>query len=194
LERRYLAAVTAGGAAVGAGAVIPAVGIGVSVALSAVETAGFLEASALFAQTITEVHGIAVENPDRARTLVMTMMLGSAGSDLIKQLAGQVSGTGQSKPKFWGELVTQGLPEAAINQIASRVQKIFVRRFATTQGASLIGRAIPFGIGAVVGGIGNNVLGRKVVASSRGAFGEAPIDFPAGLVQRSIPLRSKLSR
>jgi hypothetical protein len=178
LERRYLTAVTSGGAAVGASAVIPAVGVGVSLALSAVETAGFLEASALFAQSVTEIHGIAVEDPERARTLVMTMMLGTAGSDLIKQLAGQVTGSGPAKPKFWGELVTKSLPEAAFNQVTSRIQRNFVRRFATTQGASIVGRAIPFGIGAVVGGAGNNLLGRKVVKSSRTAFGPAPEVFP----------------
>ena len=49
LERRYLTAVTTGGALVGASAVIPAVGVGASLALSTVETGGFLEASALFA-------------------------------------------------------------------------------------------------------------------------------------------------
>ncbi len=184
LERRYVAAVTTGGAAVGASAVIPAVGIGISFALSAVETAGFLEGSALFAQSVTEIHGIAVDEPDRARTLVMTMMLGTAGSDLIKQLAGQVTGKGPAKPKFWGELVTKSLPEAALNQVASRVQGIFVRRFATSQGATFIGRAIPFGIGAVIGGAGNNILGRKVVTSSRSAFGPAPAEFPAGLEPR----------
>ena len=48
LERRYLAAVTSGGAAVGATAVIPGVGTGITLALSGVETAGFLEATALF--------------------------------------------------------------------------------------------------------------------------------------------------
>jgi hypothetical protein len=179
LERRYLAAVTSGGAAVGASAVIPAVGVGISLALSAVETAGFLEASALFAQSVTEVHGIAVDEPERARTLVMTMMLGSAGSDLITQLAGQVTGSGPAKPKFWGELVTKSLPEAALNQVASRVQRSFVRRFATTQGVSVVGRALPFGVGAVVGGAGNNILGRKVVRSSRTAFGPAPEAFPS---------------
>ena len=67
LERRYLAAVTSGGAAVGASAVIPGVGVGISLALSGAETAGFLETSALFAQSVTEVHGIAVDDPERAR-------------------------------------------------------------------------------------------------------------------------------
>jgi hypothetical protein len=184
LERRYVIAVTTGGAAVGASAVIPAVGVGVSFALSAVETAGFLEASALFAQSITEIHGIAVDEPERARTLVMAMMLGTTGSDLVKQLAGQITGKGPTKPKFWGELVTKSLPEAALNQVASRVRSIFVRRFATSQGATFIGRAIPFGVGAVIGGAGNNMLGRKVVTSSRSAFGPPPESFPLGLEPR----------
>src|SRR5690606_2750873 len=48
LERRSLTAVTTGGAAVGASAALPVVGIGTSMALSAVETGGFLEASALY--------------------------------------------------------------------------------------------------------------------------------------------------
>ena len=63
LERRYLTAVTMGGGAVGATAAIPAVGTGTSLVLSGVETAGFLEASALFAQSITEVHGICCGRP-----------------------------------------------------------------------------------------------------------------------------------
>ncbi len=65
LERRYLAAVTTGGAAVGATAVVPGIGTGVTLALSGVETVGFLEATALFAQSVAEVHGLAVTDPDR---------------------------------------------------------------------------------------------------------------------------------
>jgi hypothetical protein len=181
LEKRYLAAVTTGGAAVGASAVIPGVGVGISLALSGVETAGFLEASALFAQSVTEVHGIAIDDPERARTLVMTMMLGTAGSDLVKQLAAQAAGVGPSRGRFWGELVTKSLPQAALGQVGDRVKRAFIRRFVTTQGASVVGRAMPFGIGAVIGGTGNHMLGRKVVSSSRDAFGPAPLQFAAAL-------------
>ena len=49
LEKRYLAAVTTGGAAVGVAAALPAIGTVASLALSTAETAGFLEVSALFA-------------------------------------------------------------------------------------------------------------------------------------------------
>jgi hypothetical protein len=181
LERRYLAAVTTGGALVGASAAIPAVGIVASIALSSVETAAFLEASALFAQSVTEVHGIAVEDPERARTLVMTMILGGAGTELVEQLAGEVVGAGPTRTSFWGELVTKSLPKSAIGKIAGRVRTYFVKRFATREGANIVGRAIPFGIGAVIGGTGNHLLGRRVVQSARTAFGAPPQSFPLTL-------------
>ncbi|GAB3033176.1 hypothetical protein GCM10027052_07960 [Parafrigoribacterium mesophilum] len=195
LERRFLAAVTSGGAAVGASAVIPGVGVGISLALSGAETAGFLEASALFAQSVTEVHGIAVEDPERARTLVMAMMLGSAGSDLVKQLAQEAAGTGGTRSRFWGELVTKNLPKTALGQIGSRVRRAFVRRFTATQGANVVGRVIPFGVGAVIGGVGNRLLGRKIVASSRTAFGPPPADFPLVLGPMIYqPRRNRIQR
>jgi hypothetical protein len=181
LERRYLTAVTSGGALVGASAAIPAVGIGTSLVLSGVETAGFLEASALFAQSVTEIHGIAVTDPERARTLVMTMMLGNGGVDLVRQFAGQAVGTGPSRNVYWGEMVTKSLPRAAFGPIADHIQKAFLRRFAVTQSGTIIGRAIPFGIGAVIGGTGNHLLGRKVVNSARTAFGPPPAAFPLTL-------------
>jgi hypothetical protein len=181
LERRYLAAVTTGGALVGATAAIPAIGTVVSIALSTAETAGFLEASALFAQSVTEVHGIAVTDPERARTLVMTMILGSAGSDLVEQLASEVVGTGPARSAFWGELVTKNLPKSALGGVARRLRSFFLKKFAANEGAGIIGRAIPFGVGAVIGGVGNHFLGRRVVTSSRSAFGPAPSQFPATL-------------
>jgi hypothetical protein len=181
LEREYLAAVTTGGAAVGASAVIPGVGWGVSLALSGVETAGFLEASALFAQSVTEVHGIAVSDPDRARALVMAMLLGGPGASLVRQFAGEAMGTAPARTAFWGELVTSKLPKAAMSGLTETIRKQFIRRFAASQGASVLGRALPFGIGAVVGGTGNHLLGRKVVTTARTAFGAAPAEFPIDL-------------
>jgi len=195
LERRYLAAVTTGGALVGASAVIPAVGVGASLALSAVETGGFLEASALFAQSVTEVHGIAVDDPDRARALVMTLILGSAGTDLVKQLAGQASG-GAGRDVFWGEMLAKNLPKAAMGKIADQIKKSFMKRFAATQSTNIIGRAIPFGIGAVVGGSGNHLLGRQIIRASREAFRAPGLEFPEALAIRvrepKVPMRARV--
>lgn len=177
LERQYLTAVTTGGAAVGASAVVPGVGMAAALGLSGAETVGFLETTALFAQSVTEVNGIALDDPERARTLVMAMILGSPGTQLINQLAGQVAG-GQVRTAFWGEMVTSSLPKQVVNGIGGQVRDQFVRRFAARQGTTILGRALPFGIGAAVGGLGNHSLGRKVIQSSRTGFGLPPAHFP----------------
>jgi hypothetical protein len=189
LERRYLAAVTTGGAAVGVTAVIPAIGTGITLALSGLETAGFLEATALYAQSLSELHGIAVDDPERARALVLTMMLGHEGSDLVRQLAGQAAGGGATRTAYWGELVTTSLPSMLVGPLVDRLKSAFVRQFALRGGTSLIGRAIPFGVGAVIGGAGNNIVGRRVVQNSRLAFGGPPTEFPAALAPAIVTVR-----
>lgn len=177
LERQYLAAVTTGGAAVGASAVIPGVGMVAALGLSGAETVGFLETTALFAQSVTEVHGIALDDPERARMLVMAMILGAPGTQLIKQLGGQIAG-GQVRTAFWGEMVTSSLPKQVVSGIGGQVRDQFIKRFAARQGTTILGRALPFGIGAAVGGLGNHALGRKVIQASRTGFGMPPTQFP----------------
>ena len=189
LERRYLAAVTTGGAAVGATAVIPAIGTGVTLALSGLETAGFLEATALYAQSLSELHGMAIDDPERARALVLTMMLGREGSDLVRQLAGQVTGAGPARSAYWGELVTSSVPALALGPLVDKLKRAFIRQFAVRGSAGIIGRAIPFGIGAVIGGAGNNIVGRRVVQNSRLAFGAPPPVFPAALTSAERTVR-----
>ncbi|HWT34497.1 MAG TPA: hypothetical protein VN107_12070, partial [Microbacterium sp.] len=174
LERRYLAAVTTGGAAVGATAVVPGIGTGVTLALSGAETIGFMESTALFAQSLAELHGIHVDDPDRARALVLALMLGSDGIALLSQFGGQVRGRGPTRSAYWGEVITQTLPKAAVRPVIDKLKTMFVRHFAARAGASWAGKALPFGVGAVVGGVGNNVLARRVVGSARRAFGPAP--------------------
>jgi hypothetical protein len=178
LEQRYLAAVTTGGAATGAAAALPGIGTAASIALSGVETAGFLEASALFAQSVAELHGIAVEDPERSKALVMALMLGDTGATLVQQFAKEASGNGPSRSAYWGELVTKRLPAQLLKRLTQRIRRSFVRRFAARQGASIVLRAVPFGIGAVVGGTGNHLAGRKIVAATRDAFGPPPPTFP----------------
>lgn len=183
LERRYLTAITTGGAAVGAAASFPAVGTGTSLALSGVETVGFMESSALFAQSVAELHGIAVTDPNRARTLVMTMILGNGGRELLEQFAQQATGRSGPRSLYWGELVTTNLSGPLVGMVADRLKQVFIQRFVVTQGTSIVGRTIPFGVGAVIGGTGNHLMARRVLRSSQAAFGEVPFQFSAELEQ-----------
>lgn len=190
LERRYLYTATGAGAAVGATAVVPGVGTGVGLALAGVETAGFLEATALFAQSLAEVHAVRVENPDRARALVLALMLGDEGIALVRQLSAQAGpGPTSSRPAFWGELVTKTIPKGAVSPLLDKLTKTFVTQFAGRMGGTWVGKAMPFGIGAVIGGTGNHILARRVLASSRRAFPPAPLELPAELEPRPSTLR-----
>lgn len=189
LEKRFLSVVTSSGAGVGAAAVVPGVGTGIGLALTGVETALFLESSALFAQSITEIHGIAVTDPDRARTIVMAMMLGQSGSELVRGLAAQATGQVIPRNRFWGDVIARNVPQGLIGPIADRVKNVFLRRFARNASTGAVGRLLPFGIGAVIGGTGSHLLGRKIVASSRTAFGPAPDVFPLNL--EPLPRKQK---
>jgi hypothetical protein len=119
------------------------------------------------------------------------MMLGREGSDLVRQLAGQLSGSGSSRTAYWGELVASSLPRAVVGPLVDRLKAAFLRQFAVRGGASIVARAIPFGIGAVVGGTGNNMLGRRIIQNSRLAFGPAPADFAAALDLPPLVIRTR---
>ncbi|MDO5053602.1 MAG: hypothetical protein Q4E05_12015 [Pseudoclavibacter sp.] len=181
IERQYLNTVTATGGAAGAAAIMPGIGTVASVAVTGVETAGFLEMTTLFGQAVAEIHGLAVSDPVRARALVQSLLLGSEVQQLVRQFGARAVGGGASQQAFWGELITSSLPAAAMGELSQRIQRQFLRRFAARQGVGTIGRLLPFGVGAAVGGAGNRLLGRRVVRNAREAFGPAPLGFPLDL-------------
>lgn len=59
--------------------------------------------------------------------------------------------------------------------------KNFVTKYGTKQGILVLGKSIPFGIGAAIGAGGNLVLGNMTVRAARHAFGEPPAQWPTSL-------------
>ncbi|UVJ39917.1 hypothetical protein [Arthrobacter sp. CJ23] len=182
LERDYLAAVTGGGAAVGATAVVPGIGTAASLGLSAVATIGFLEATALYAASLAELHGIRLVDPDRARTMVMAIMLGEEGTALLGALSGQSLGRSTGVSNAWGKTLTKKLPGGGFGLVRDAIQRAFLKSLLKRQGTAFLGRALPFGVGAVVGGAGNLVMGRAVAATAKQAFGPMPETIPGELL------------
>lgn len=178
LERDYLTAVAGTGAAVGGTAAVPGVGTMASLGLSAAATVGFLEATAVYAASIAELHGVHLEDPERARTTIMAIMLGEEGTSLLSALSGQALGRGGHPTKAWGAALNRSVSSSAVKAMQGTVQKRFLKWMLKKQGGALVGRALPFGIGAVVGGAGNLVMGRAVIRSTREAFGPAPAVLP----------------
>lgn len=179
LEKAYLRDVTVGGGAVGASAFVPGLGTAASVGLSVLAVGGYLERTAIYAQSMAELHGVHVEDPDKARLMVMAIMLGEDGSVLMNSILAHTGKTGGVSRK-WGMMM--GSKDAGkIFSIERTIRNMFIKRFLTRQSGALLGRALPFGVGAVVGGGANLALGRSVVKSVAYSFGDLPATFPANL-------------
>lgn len=182
LERDYLTGMGAGGAAIGASAIIPGVGTAAALGISAGATVVFLEATALYAQSVAELHGIRVQDPERAQVMVMAIILGEQGQAMLQGMTGHALGNGKTPMQAWGKTVNKSMPLALVKTIVGPMQKMFLKKMAVKGGASIVGRALPFGVGAVIGGVGNVMMGRAVIASAGRAFGPAPFEIPAELL------------
>ena len=176
LEKRYLAAVMASGAAVGSAAAFP--GIGTITALSAVagETVVFLEATALFVLAVAEVHGIPAGHREHRRALVLSVLVGDDSKGAVRDLVGP----GRTNGAWLGES-TAALPLPVVSQLNNRLLKYFVKRYALRRGAIAFGKMLPMGIGAVIGGGGNRLMGKKIISNARTAFGPPPGRWPVAV-------------
>ncbi len=176
LEKRYLAAVMASGAAVGSAAAFP--GIGTLAALSAVagETLVFLEATTVFVLAVADVHGIPLEQRERRRALVLAVLVGEESRGAIADLIGPSRTSGA-----WLAEGADMLPLPALAQLNTRLMRYFVKRFTLKRSAMAFGKMLPVGIGAAVGGGGNRMMGKKIVNNARAAFGPAPSRWPVSL-------------
>lgn len=187
LDREFKRSMTGGGALIGATSAVPGVGTATSLGLSALATGSFLELCALYAQSIAELSGISTADPERAKLLVMGVMLGEEGRRLLGELSAQAAGRGRgpmaSMVPLRGPANLAAGSSSMGGLVAEQIKRQFIRRFFVRQSASMLGRAIPFGIGAVVGGVGNRALSGQIIRSAHKSFGELPEETPPALVE-----------
>ena len=169
LERRYLSATASVGAAAGGAAALPGVGTAATLAASGAEIVAFIEATALFTLAVAEVHGVYVSDPEGRRALVIAVLLGESGAAVLESEAGR-SG-------HWQEVLTRRGSREGISGIKRRLARHLVTRFGSRQGALLVGRALPLGIGAGIGAAGNAALAKASIRASRRIFGPPPAQF-----------------
>jgi hypothetical protein len=178
LERQYLAAVSALGAAGGATAAVPGVALPAALVTNVVEVAAFLQASVVFALAYADVHGVQVDDLERRRTLVTAILLGNSGSAVVRQVAGRTG-------PHWGRAITRAIPMSSINAVNKVLGRHFVTKYGTKQGILVLGRQLPFGLGAAIGAGGNAALGRAAVVAARRAFGPPPAEFPPPVTEEA---------
>jgi hypothetical protein len=114
LEKRYVTAVTASGAAVGSTAVLPGLGTLAALSAAAGETAVFLEATAFYALAIAAVYGVLTEDRERRRAMVLSVLVG----DDSKQAMSDLIGGGRTSGAWLSEGVAS-LPLSSLSQLNS---------------------------------------------------------------------------
>ncbi|MGA9873964.1 MAG: hypothetical protein WBQ44_22860 [Rhodococcus sp. (in: high G+C Gram-positive bacteria)] len=187
LENRFLLAVTGSGSAVGGAAAIPAIGTMASLATVGAETAFFIESSALLTLSVASVHGIPVHDHQQRRALVLAVALGESGMQIVQKTVG-------TSAKNWGTLITSRVPGGAMTTMNKSLVKKFVQKYLAKRSALLVGKLLPAGIGAVIGGTGNRIIGKGVIKNAREAFGPAPRAWPQTMVIDPDPVDGILER
>jgi hypothetical protein len=170
LERHYLSTVAGLGMANGAVAAAPGPGTAAATALAALEIPSYIEATTLFVLAVSEVHDVDVEDLEYRRLLVMAVLMGNAGVETVRRMSER---TGQ----HWASRIVGSVSGAQLRRINDVLGRHFVTKHGTKQGILVLGRDVPFGIGAVIGAGGNYALGRASVKAARKAFGPAPREW-----------------
>jgi hypothetical protein len=176
LEKRYLTALTASGAAVGSTATFPGVGTVAALSAGAGETVFFLEATALFVLALASVYGIPADHRERRRALVLAVLVG----DDTKRALGELIGPARTNGGWLAEGMAS-LPMSTLARLNTRMLKYAVKKYTVRRGALMFGKMLPVGIGAAIGGVGNRVVGKKIIRNARTAFGAPPARWPGTL-------------
>ncbi len=186
LERQFLTAVTGTGAAIGGTATAPGIGTMSALALSAGETVAFLETSGVFVLAVAEVHGVHVDDVERRRALLLAVLLGETGSAIMEKATGKAAA-------HWAKALPDKIPRAAVEHANKQLAKWVARRYGARQGAVVLGRLVPFGVGAAIGGAANIAIGKAIVGATRRAFGPAPAQFATPLPARVRTVRGEVA-
>jgi hypothetical protein len=171
LNKVYLTAVTATGAGSGAAAAVPNLAVQVPAAIA--DLLMFLEASVLHALSVAEIHGVDVEDVERRRFLVISVLIGdSAASTILEPLIGRTA-------PHWGKKIVESIPMQAIDAANSILGPRFITKYGSTQGVLVLGKQVPMFIGAGIGAGGNHLLGRLNVTAARKILGPPPATWDA---------------
>jgi hypothetical protein len=174
LERRYRAAVIAIGGTSGAAAAVPGAGTAAAIASGAAEITAFVSATAMYVLAVAEIHGLPVSDAEFRRALVVSVLVGEGAGAAIAGAAGE--------GPHWAQVIGRSSSREKIGGINGRLSHLLLTRFASRQGALFVGRALPLGIGAGIGAVGNAAVAKGAIKAARRAFGPPPPKFPPRIV------------
>lgn len=154
------------GAAGGAVAALPGPATAVKLIGGRVlETGALMERAAFMIMGVAEAYGLRLDEIEIRRYAVLRVVGAWIG---VTQGATRLAGT---LGAGLGKKATEAIPMSAIHAFNKAMRKQILFKWVSRAGAIRLGSALPFGIGAGIGGASNyfigNVLGRTAIAECR---------------------------
>lgn len=169
LERatgRFTGLMTLTGAGIGGVAALPGLGTAAALGLTVGEGVSFAEACAFLTLAAAEIHDVDMSDRNTRRLVLMGVLSGERGTEIIAKAMGK-------QGLQWNAVLGGGggfLPGLVSKQISR-----YVRRRVVARSSKLwLGRLLPFGVGAVIGGFGARSVSKSVVEAMLEIFSQAP--------------------
>lgn len=162
---RFTLLMTATGAGIGGVAALPGLGTAAALGLTVGEGVSFAEACAFLTLAAADIHDVDMSDHSTRRLVLMGVLSGDRGAEIIARAMGK-------QGLQWNAVLGGGggfLPGLVSKQISRYVR----RRVIARTGRLWILRLLPFGIGAVIGGLGARAVSRSVVEAMLEIFSQA---------------------
>ncbi|MEM8924019.1 MAG: EcsC family protein [Actinomycetota bacterium] len=158
--------ITSVGAATGAAAAVPGLGTASAVSILAAEVGWFAFRATDLIMTVGALYGHTNSTPEERRAWVLSVL--AFGEEAAEEFAELLKGvnsdvtvrTGKVGTVMAGVLQGDVVTVDALRRINTTLAAQVASRYGSRKGAAWLGRLLPFGIGAVVGGTANWALVR----------------------------------
>lgn len=188
---------TAIGAAAGATAAAPGVGTSVAVGTLATELGLVALRTTDMVMAIGARYGHLDATPEERRAWVLAVLaFGDDAAEEFRTLARDMGLTaeGGTAIEIAGEAIGGGAGQYvtidALRRINAQLVSQVLKKWGTRRGAATVGKLLPFGIGAAVGGSANYVMLREFAKQANRFFSSYEPDFVRGLAPRDVSTRS----
>ncbi|MBK0330613.1 hypothetical protein I8D64_04275 [Brachybacterium sp. MASK1Z-5] len=163
VEKQFRRLLTVSGAGVGGAAALPGVGTVAAIALTSGEGAAFAEACAFLILAVARVRGVDMGDQASRKTVVLGVLGGEKGEQLVSKALGR-------QGLQWGAVLNGVAPDFVVSAVNNQIKRWIRRKIAARMGSVWAGRLIPFGVGAVIGGVGNRVIAGGIIKAEREIF------------------------
>jgi hypothetical protein len=181
VRRPFARELSALGAVAGGAAAVPSTGTVTLLATTAADFGWFAMRSADLILTIAAIHGHTQATVEQRKAWVLSILaFGEGASSGFTKAAGEVG-------RGLGGRLTSRISMASLQRVNRAVGRTVVTKYGTKRGVIALGRALPLGIGALIGGTANYASVALLARQADRFFRDLPPALEATAVLKPVP-------